>query len=154
MDLELALSAYHADGWDDRGAHVGSPAEFIDWVLPELQKFKGTSHSITNISCEITGDVAHAESYITFHVWTADATYVTFGNARYIDRLERRDGRWAIAHREAVIDYRAKLEIIPSAGGSELKGLQSMQDRSYLRPLVLSEDAKRRLAEKSVPVSA
>ena len=150
LDRELALSAYHADGSDDRGGpFVGSPQEFVDWVFPDLKNAKGTSHNISNISCEIVGDVAHAESYITFHVWSADDKNVIVGGARYVDRLERRSGRWAIAHREAIMDYMMRLEQAPMRGGGTMpEGKRDKTDRSYLRPLGLSEDAKRRRDER------
>ena len=149
LDRDIALSAYHADGSDDRGgAFVGSPAEFLDWVFPDLRNAKGTSHNISNISCEISGDVAHAESYITFHVWSADDKNVIIGGARYVDRLERRDGRWAIAHREALMDYMVRLEASPMRSGGLLTGTRDKTDRSYVRPLGLSDDAKRRRASR------
>ncbi|MFZ1992110.1 MAG: nuclear transport factor 2 family protein [Alphaproteobacteria bacterium] len=149
LDRDIALSAYHADGSDDRGGpFVGSPREFIDWVFPDLQNAKGTSHNISNITCDITGDMAHAESYITFHVWSADDKNVIIGGARYVDRLERRDGRWAIAHREALMDYMVRLEAAPMRGGNMPTGMRNKSDRSYVRPLGLSEDAKQRLAKR------
>ncbi len=150
IDRDLVLSAYHADGSDDRGSHVGTPKQFYDWVLPILEDARGTSHSISNVVCEIDGDIAHAESYVTFHVWPKEGVQVIFGHARYLDRLERKEGRWAIAHREAVMDYRGTIESTPLISG-EPTGLRNKQDRSYLRPLGLSEDAKRRLTGEQRP---
>jgi hypothetical protein len=147
LDRDYAMSAYHADADDDRGAYIGTPSEFYDWVLPILEDARGTSHSITNITADIQGDVAHTESYITFHVWFHDDPGVIFGHARYLDRLERRNGRWAIAHRECVIDYRARLQSTGILPG-ELTAKHDRTDRSYLRPLGLSDDAKRRLAAR------
>lgn len=148
LDRELALSAYHADGIDDRGGTaIGSPAFFMDWIFPELRKYKGTSHSISNITYDIAGDVAHTESYITFHVWMPDGT-VSMGFARYIDRLERRSSRWGIVHREVLIDYRAQLAALPTRSNELTASQRSKEDRSYARPLDLTEDGKRRLAEK------
>lgn len=146
LDPQIALSAYHPDAWDDRGAFVGSPQEFIDWVFPHLKTAAGTSHNISNVSCEIDGDVAHAESYITFHVWALDAKSVIVGGARYIDRLERKNGRWGISHREALMDYLLRHEAAPLQPGS-MVGRRDRTDRSYDRPLGLSADAKKRLAE-------
>jgi hypothetical protein len=84
---------------------------------------------------------------VHFHVWNPGEETVTFGSARYVDRLERRDGRWAIAHREALIDYRATLNGQPARPG-QFAGVRSKQDRSYDRPLVMTADAKKRAAEK------
>jgi hypothetical protein len=147
LDREIALSAYHADAVDDRGPFTGAPADFIDWVFPHLQSAAGTSHNISNITCEIDGDTAHTESYITFHVWMADGKSVIMGGARYIDRLERRGGKWAIAHREALNDYLVQLEASPLQPGA-LVGSRNQNDRSYLRPLAPSPDAQERLRGK------
>ena len=151
LDRSIALSAYHPDASDDRGAHlVSTPQEFVGWVWKDLEGAKGTAHNISNITCEIDGDVAHTESYITFHVWGAGgANGVITGHARYLDRLERREGRWAIAHRELRWDYMTRLEGVPlRTDGSMPTGVRSKEDRSYARPLALTEDAKRRRAAK------
>jgi SnoaL-like domain len=147
LDREIALTAYHDDATDDRGPFVGSPREFLDWVFPDLSRAHGTSHNISNISCEIDGDVAHAESYITFHVWGIDGGNVIVGGARYIDRLERRNGKWAIAHREALMDY-SYMVLGQPARGPTLTGARNKTDRSYLRPLGPSADARKRLSGK------
>jgi hypothetical protein len=62
---------------------------------------------MTNLLIELDGDVATAESYcITFARIKAHGEYYhSFVGARMIDRLERRDGRWGIAHRQLVWDW-------------------------------------------------
>ena len=147
LDAKIALSAYHEGAVDDRGVFTGSPQEFIDWVFPDLARAAGTSHNISNISCEIDGDVAHAESYITFHVWAQDGKSVIIGGARYIDRLERKSARWAIAQREALMDYTVRVDAMAMRGPMPT-GSRDKSDRSYLRPLTLTADAKKRLKEK------
>ncbi len=147
LDIDLIESAYHADAMDDRGAFVGHPPEYIKWLLPILEDAAGTSHNVSNISCEIAGDTAHAESYVITCVWAKDGASVLMGGARYIDRLERRQGVWAIAHREASMDFtfRAPTQQLPAGA---LLGSRDRHDRSYTRPLDLSPDAKRRWQEK------
>jgi hypothetical protein len=147
FDFELMKSAYHADALDDRGAFVGHPTQYADWLRPILEDAAGTSHNVSNISCEIEGDSAHTESYVITCVWSKDGKSVLMGGARYIDRLERRGGVWALAHREASMDFtfRAETQQLPAGA---LRGTRSREDRSYVRPLDLSPDAKRRWAEK------
>lgn len=147
FDIDLIKSAYHADAMDDRGAFVGHPPEYIKWLMPILEHAGGTSHNVSNISCEIDGDTAHADSYVVTFVWKKDGTSVLLGGARYIDRLERRNGKWAIAHREAVMDFTFSADTTPLPPGA-LVGSRGPDDRSYLRPLGLSADAQRRWAEK------
>ena len=146
FDVELIKSAYHADALDDRGAFVGHPKEYIEWLLPILEGAGGTSHNVSNISCEIDGDTAHTDSYVITFVWKRDGTSVLVGGARYIDRLERREGIWAIAHREAVMDFTFNTNTVPLPPGA-LVGSRAPNDRSYLRPLGLSPDAQRRWNE-------
>jgi 3-phenylpropionate/cinnamic acid dioxygenase small subunit len=66
-----------------------------------------TSHNLTNLLIDLDGDVATAESYcVTFARIKADGQYYhSFTGARMIDRLERRDGVWGIAHRRLVWDW-------------------------------------------------
>jgi len=62
---------------------------------------------MTNLLIELDGDAATAESYcITFaRIKAGGGYYHSFVGARMIDRLERRDGRWGIAHRQLVWDW-------------------------------------------------
>ena len=66
-----------------------------------------TSHNMTNLLIDIDGDVAMAKSYcVTFARIKADGQYdPNFTGARMIDRLERPDGAWGIAHRQLVWDW-------------------------------------------------
>ena len=63
---------------------------------------------------------------------------------RYIDRFERRAGDWRIAHREAVMDFTFTADnngIPPRA----MQGLRGPADRSYARPLALTEEGRARM---------
>ena len=55
-----------------------------------------TMHNITTHTCEIDGDVAHAESYVMGAILNRDGVTARLLCGRYIDRLERRDGEWRI----------------------------------------------------------
>ena len=62
-------------------------------------------HTVCMHSCEIDGDLAHAESYVIglFADKGAETSRMIAG--RYLDVYERRDGRWAIVHRREVVDW-------------------------------------------------
>src|SRR5687767_13397746 len=65
MDRALILSAYHPDAIDDHGVFVGDPEGVADWVLGICERsLQSTSHMISNHTCELDGDVAHAETYV------------------------------------------------------------------------------------------
>ena len=106
MDRELLLSAYHADAIDDHGLFVGGPEAFADYFMAlhgSLQS--ATQHIITNHFCELDGDSAHTETYWLFAAMNRQGPALSLGGGRYIDRMERRGGRWAIAQRKCLYDW-------------------------------------------------
>ena len=123
LDAETAQSAYHDDAIDDHGVHVGSAAEFVDWVIPLLRdNYLSTSHILGNQLIEIDGDVAHVETYYVA-VQVHDRTGRTVEErvtGRYIDRMECRGGEWRIARRTVIIDSHNASEVQPWSGASDL----------------------------------
>jgi hypothetical protein len=108
FDRELILSAFHPDALDEHGKFVGHPDEFVDWALGQHAKAHlSHQHCVLNHSCDIEGDTAHAETYFMFISMNRQGRPLTIGGGRYIDRLERRDERWAIAARVTLRDWAA-----------------------------------------------
>jgi hypothetical protein len=155
LDRELLLSVYHPDAIDDHGVFVGSPEEFADWAIA-MHKTTHLSHQhcIFNYTCDLDGDVAHTESYFMFVGLNRRGNPLAMSGGRYIDRFEKRSGRWAIAARLCVRDWaplsdtperldQASLTVAPlDARTRELmrSGAQSSRDRSdpsYERPLII-----------------
>jgi hypothetical protein len=138
LDRELLLSAYHHDAIDDHGVFVGPVDKFADHVF-ELHGTHQhrTQHHITNHRCEIEGHVAHAESYYIFRSLNKQPPLYTNASGRYLDRLERRDGRWAIAARICLVEIRNE-HWAPTGfeGDSDyMPALRSREDTSYRKPL-------------------
>lgn len=157
LDRALCLSAYHPDATDDRGAPidpVGQEARGmfrfgrearVDWLIDLLSTFHHTSHHISNFTIEIEGDKAHSEAYvITSVIETEGANEVVMGGARYVDRLVRHEGRWAIMHREVIMDYQY---VVPTRylAPEMVTGRRDASDRSYARPLALTPEALARV---------
>lgn len=156
LDRDLLLSVYHEDAIDDHGVFVGTRDEFVDWVIPMHTKTHlSHQHCILNYTCNLDGSVAHTESYYMFIGLNRQGKPLTMGGGRYLDRFEKRDGRWAIAARVCVRDW-AQLESIPleldQAAMTAVQGLdeatielmrsgaQPSRDRddvSYQRPLTI-----------------
>lgn len=144
LDRDMLLSAYHPGAIDDHGAtFIGPVEEFADVVLKfhdTYQEF--TQHHITNHRCEIDGDVATAESYYIFRCVNRTAPWYNTSSGRYLDRLERRDGRWAIAERICIVE--ARDEIWGPDGNADntayVMATRDRSDPSYRRPLHTDPD--------------
>lgn len=153
LDRELLLSVYHHDAIDDHGVFVGGPEAFADWVIPmHTATHLSHQHCIFNSTVDLDGDVAHVESYFMFVGLNRKGKPLAMSGGRYLDRFEKRDGRWAIAVRLCVRDWapvdevaevldQASLTIVAlDERTAELMrtGAQVARDRSdpsYLRPL-------------------
>jgi hypothetical protein len=119
VDPELTRSVYHPDGQDEHGFLTVSGYEFADqaWRSSPL---RGPSHHLVGEPyIVVDGDLALVESYFIAHqrngipyaelVSGSDSTaatgdYVSLFVGRYLDRFERRDGAWRIAHRKVVME--------------------------------------------------
>lgn len=140
FDREVVRSAYHPDALDDHGAYVGPVEGFIDWAFNWHTQFQHrTQHIIGNHRCELDGDVAHAESYYIFRSLNTCAPYTMTTSGRYIDRLEKRDGRWGIVARVCTVEVRDE-GTDPGGNPDEnpfLTTSRARDDISYQRPLVI-----------------
>ncbi len=108
-DAELAHSCYHPGATERHGVFDGLATEFIDVVSFTRPKpgspIKGMHHVVANILADFaTADEAFVESYHVAWCQMTDGTDATIGG-RYLDRFARRDGRWAIVHRNVIFDW-------------------------------------------------
>lgn len=140
-DKALMMSAYHPDAWDAHGVAEGDAERFCSWAIGWHGEFQTRhQHIITNHTVEIDGDTAHGETYYTF--WGENRQGPpTLAFGRYIDRFEKRDGRWAIAHRVCINEYSGSfnaIDIPPEymrALRSTGPNARDKTDISYRRPL-------------------
>jgi hypothetical protein len=137
LDADLIRAAFHTDAIDNHGPFVGGREEFVKFAIDIESSFFWTHHGVTTHNCEVTGDVAHAESYVHFFVQTADRSTVAAGGGRYLDKLERREGRWALSLRKVFMDWSIQVPYSSWLGPDweELRGRRDKQDDSYQRPL-------------------
>jgi ketosteroid isomerase-like protein len=156
LDRDLILSCYHEDAVDDHGVFVGNREEFADWAIDmHTRTHLSHQHAIMNYTCDLDGDVAHTEAYFMFIGLNRQGKPLAWSGGRYLDRFEKREGRWAIAARLCIRDW-APLEEIPETLDQStmtvVKGLseeikelmrtgpQPSRDRSdpsYARPLTI-----------------
>jgi hypothetical protein len=110
MDKEMANAVWHDGGTAlYEGIFEGTGHGFIDWVWEAHAGMERHSHQITNVLIELdAADQATSEAYVTVVLWTlpdADGQQQELvGRGRYLDRWERREGRWAIEHRIHLLD--------------------------------------------------
>jgi hypothetical protein len=153
MDRELLLSTYHPDAIDDHGQMVGSREQFVDWVFDLIGKnHVATSHLIANHYCTIDGDVAHAETYYIAAPMRKVEPQLMISGGRYIDRLEKRNGIWAISARKVLKDWwgqpgdSAQSGVSPEVTNQPTPPSRDRSDPSYQRPFSISAE---RLKQRS-----
>jgi len=142
FDRELFLSAYHPDAVIDAGQFVSDPASTYDGgEALHAAGQDATLHHLTNHSCELDGDVAHAETYFLYVGRNKDGSNWAAGG-RYNDRLERRGGEWRIAFRYTIIEWsgmvpETQVPLFEGVTDGQLNGVpsRSREDPSYRRPL-------------------
>jgi len=141
FDEDLIVGSYHPDGLHELGANLIPGPEYGDYANKgHLAICDVNMHAVTMHSCDIDGDVAHAESYVIglFADKGAETSRMLAG--RYLDLLEKRDGEWRIALRrttvEVVMEGVAKLPNGQTPPGTGyVKGSRDRSDLSYHRPL-------------------
>lgn len=135
-DDEIMASAYHPDATDDHGAYIGDAAGFIGHAHRSHAIRDVHHHYIMNQTIDLDGDTAHVETYFLAALRRKNGP-VDMSGGRYIDRFERRDGRWAIADRVCMVEWRGLLpeRDVPTGPALFLSGRWDKSDLSYQRPL-------------------
>ncbi len=147
-DAELMTEVYHADGVDEHGPNVYAGPEYADCANEtHTAVFEDHLHHLTTQVVEIEGDTAHAETYNIGTMRPRGGKVISVMGGRYLDRLEKRDGKWRIAVRRCSIEFAFNADASMMKSGAFagfLKGKWDRSDLSYARPLELdSEPAER-----------
>ena len=140
-DSDNLREAYHQDSWENHGAFKGPARDFASKSGEEHASFcKSHLHHLSNHTIDLEGDIAHVETYFLAGLMRKDGMTEMVGG-RYVDRLERRDGRWAIAERACIVEWNGELGATSSPFDKEsfLQGRWDDQDVSHRRPLRLNE---------------
>jgi hypothetical protein len=135
-DAELALTGFHPDARDDHGLFIGSAQDMIKWAEDTHRKmFRGHQHQLMNMSVDINGDEAHAETYVTLLAVIAGTWRVISGGGRYVDRLERRNDKWGIVDRVSIVEWWSDDATMEKMSALIHPYSQDSTDISYQRPL-------------------
>lgn len=114
-DEERMGSVYLEDSFDDHGNFRASGPEFVRLMTAEVRTTTtGLSHLLGQSLIRVDGDEAGAETYFLAVIRKAGEdggeTCHQLGG-RFIDKLNRVDGRWRIKHRCVVRDWSISLPI-------------------------------------------
>lgn len=116
MDKEMAYAVWHDDGtaiYHDM--YKGTGHGFVDWVWEAHAEMERHSHQIANHLSIIDGDTARSETYITVVLWTNPDSkgkqQEIVGMGRYLDQWSKLGGKWAITHREHILDLQTLHEL-------------------------------------------
>ncbi|MBA6413725.1 nuclear transport factor 2 family protein [Parahaliea sp. F7430] len=109
MDKAMAYAVWHEGGTANYyDIFQGSGRGFVDWVWEAHAEMERHSHQIAQSVIDLDGDTACSETYVTVALWTnpdeQGEQQEIIGRGRYLDMWSRREGRWAIDHREHVLD--------------------------------------------------
>lgn len=120
QDWDLLRTVFHPDAIDDHGPYVGGVDGLVDFLRREMAQVDSATHLIGNVLVDhLDADTAQVEATATaVHRHTGrDGGLVdlTF-SVRYLDRVERREGRWAVASRVVVID-RSRIDPVVRGAG-------------------------------------
>lgn len=131
FDLALVRQCYHDGAIDHHTGFDGPVDDFVRWLGKNLGYLAGSMHVMGNHHVEfVDADRAVSETYCTAAHWgSAERLNFTTG-VRYIDLMERRDGRWAIAERWAAREWtRAEQFMAPERPGP--RGSRDSDDPLY-----------------------
>lgn len=116
---ELVMSCFHPDATFQYLDEAPAPvAAFFAASAPNAEGLVTTCHYLSNHVAIVDGDSADSQVYLwAYHLVNAKAphrpplfpakgeAYAVIIGGRYLDRFERRDGRWRIARRRLVFDW-------------------------------------------------
>jgi hypothetical protein len=105
---DLVRGCYHHDATDDHGLYSGDVDGLIAFLASVAATLSSTSHHLSPPHIELDGDTARTETYCLGWYERPGNDGVVWSIAqglRYLDRFERRVGRWAIAERIVVLDW-------------------------------------------------
>jgi ketosteroid isomerase-like protein len=102
QDWALARTLYHDDAFDDHGFFKGAPDAFLAHIRGLHAEQEHSMHFNTNMLIEFGAiDRAFVETYVLVLQRFTDGVRKT-ASARYLDRFEKRNGEWRVAHRTLV----------------------------------------------------
>jgi hypothetical protein len=108
LDQDLMAGTYDDDSWDDHGPNKMDGKKFAAYCMTSLGNHSNScSHQLGQSLIKVDGDTAGAETYFiaTLRVPRDGGEVLNQIAGRYVDKLQRVDGKWKIKHRLCVRDW-------------------------------------------------
>lgn len=133
IDVPLGHSIWHEGAVADYGAdyYQGPGKGVIDVICKHHEGLISHTHNVTNVIIDLDGDRAGSEAYVygTMRM-ERDGQLLQLGVwGRYLDKWERREGRWGIVSRRVVFDHEEIRPVTPM--GRESIQTHDRNDPSY-----------------------
>jgi hypothetical protein len=129
---------YHPESWDDHGIYKGDGRAFAKQVCGGTGRRETMSHLLGQSQIKVDGDSAGVETYYNATIQRRNeegVRYVDMMGGRYIDKLERRDGKWRVLDRLCTCEWsftlRVEQELEWHPTGKFYQGTTDKSDRSY-----------------------
>lgn len=123
LDPALGHGVFHEDSHADygEGVYQGPGRGAIDTIIRQHDGLTGHSHQVSNVLIAFDGEDcrrAGSEAYMTgtMRMLREGKEFQIFVRARYLDRWEKRDGRWGIVQREVAYDHDEVREVTSMRG--------------------------------------
>lgn len=135
-DPQQLAAAFTPDAAIDYGDGARPVAEVIPGLMAGLGAMRVTQHNITNMVMRIHGERAKAETNcVALHIIPSPEGEIELVvGGRYLDRLEKREGRWLIAERLYVMDWNRSGPATMALEGGLLGGLRRRGGRGANDP--------------------
>jgi hypothetical protein len=112
LDTALLQACYWPEAEVDYGSYKGPAQQFAELVIPALRgNYELTRHCLGNTLVELRGNRALAESSVNAGHLLPGAKEEMLFAGRYLDTLEKRDGRWKLLHRQVVMDWSRRHQV-------------------------------------------
>lgn len=130
LDRQGMLDIFWPGAIDSHGPYIGPAEGLVEWILVRHRPIATSSHFIGNMLIEFASDdVALVETYVrTIQQYPKEAKQQLaqltggaagdestpmdmFTSSRYLDRMERREGEWRVAHRDLIQDWKQIVDV-------------------------------------------
>lgn len=138
LDHALASSLWHPGGTADYGEEifVGTGQGFVDWAMVMHSRLLAQAHRISNVLIDVSGERAVSESYASTTVVgpsdAADLVTVREIRGRFLDAWSRRNGFWALDHRQSIDDVTTVVTMPADTAWVGQASAPDINDPSYL----------------------